>query len=168
MKVLHGYEWRPTEYDERLAELFDHWKGTPYMEGQQKAGSGVDCFRFVCAILDGMERTKRTVEHIPADRSIHDRRGAYRGFKRVLERYAPFEIVRDKVLEPGDVLIAGPKNGGPGHALIAGHERSTLWHVPGWGLEVRRIGMALSNGRLFRIYRTANKESRWQLPLRTS
>ena len=168
MKVLYDYSWRPTPYDDRLNDLFEKWKDTPYIEGQQRAGSGVDCFRFVCAVLDGMEHTKRTVEHIPADRSIHDRRGAFRGFKRVLERFKPFEVVKDKVLEAGDVLISGPKGGGPGHALIAGSKPLTLWHVPGVGLRVRRIGMALSQGQLFRIYRTSNKDLRWVQQLLSS
>lgn len=160
MRVLTGLTWRPTDHDERVLELLRGWQGTPYMEGSQVQGVGVDCFRFVCAVLDALEGSRTHVGHIPADQSLHDRRGAYTAFREVLKRYEPFEVVKDKVIEAGDVFITGPKHGGPGHAMIAGPNRGTIWHCPGPNQKVCMTGQA-HPGRLFRIYRVKDKDQRW-------
>ena len=130
------------------------------MEGQQAPQGGVDCFRFVCAVLDGMERKHTPLEHIPADQAMHKPETAREAVRKVLRHYEPFEIVTDGKIEPGDVFITGKPRAGPGHAMIAGLKQGHVWHVPGPGKKVCRTG-AGTQGELFRIYRISNKETRW-------
>lgn len=163
MRVLNlTWRLRPEhlEINQKVETFLKLWDRTPYMEGNQCPGSGVDCFRFVCGVLDSMERFKRHLDFIPADQSMHDRKGATAAVRSVLKMYQPFEIVKDGIVEPGDVLITGPEGGGPGHALIAGMNQGELWHVPGPGKKVCMTGTGI-NGQLFRIYRVFNKLERW-------
>lgn len=159
MKIL-ALDWVQTDYDEKIARLLRMWEGTPYLEGQQVPQAGVDCFRFVCGVLDAMEQVSRDIEHIPADQSMHDRAGALAAMRSVMERYAPYEIVLNNTVEAGDVLVTGPKGGGPGHAMLVGPTPGHLWHVPGPGKAVCRSGSGF-HGELHRIYRVADKDKRW-------
>jgi hypothetical protein len=69
------------------------------------------------------------------------------------------EVVNGKV-EPGDIVVSGPRGGGPGHALIAGFDPFTLWHVePASG--VCYTGIALTDMDIFSILRPLNKETAW-------
>jgi len=137
------------------------WEGTPYREGDQVQGVGVDCVRFVCAVLDEMYGFRRELpRNLPADRALHDPEGAKAAMRQLLRLYPSTEIAPDQAVEPGDILVMAPSGGGPGHAMIAGPDPNELWHVePSAG--VCYTGHGLMDMTLHAIYRPHGKES-WQ------
>lgn len=147
-------------FEQRLVEVLDRWRGTPYMAGQQMRGVGVDCVRFVAAVLDEFYlREPVPIETLPTDAALHARDSAIAGMKRLRELYMPNDPVEDGSLEPADVLVTGPKNGGPGHAMIVGPRRNQLWHAA--GNEVHTTGFAFFapflGNRIFRVYRMRDR-----------
>ncbi len=66
------------------------------------------------------------------------------------------------VLQPGDLLVVGTNNGGPGHLMIVGVRKNTIWHAGGRGARFDQTGWALGDGfeRLFAVYRLEDRE-RW-------
>ncbi len=140
----------------RIFEVVSPWKDTPYMPGQQCVGVGVDCYRFVCAVLDGLYGTSTDLKeiNIPHDICMHNPSKAKAGMRKILERY-PHEILDgvDEV-QSGDVVMTG-QNDAPGHAMIA-LERS-FWHQSGTKVcFTSRQGMTWP---LVKICRPLNKES---------
>lgn len=124
---------------ERLRVELLAWEDTPYRRGQQCKGAGVDCVRFVAAVLDELAGTRTAIEALPDDQSFHDRDGAVRAMLRFSHLFGmrPVSVLE---AQPGDVLITAPPGGGPGHALIVG-AHPTLWEA-GYP-RVRRCGWAL-------------------------
>lgn len=157
--------WTPIgrAIEARLSEVLQAWDGTPYLIGQQARGVGVDCVRFVCAVLDELAGTPPVaVETLPQDAAMHTRSGAIATMKLIVKRYEPNERVTDGTIEPGDILVASAPGGGPGHAMIAGARRNVLWESSGDG--VRRVGLGyLLAGtgpwKLEHVYRPRNKET---------
>lgn len=145
--------WRQRVGTERLEAILAGWAGTPYMAGQAQRGVGVDCVRFVCAVLDELQGVVREVATLPSDAAMHTRRGAIGVMRTIRKRFAPNDPVRDGSLEPGDVIVVGPSDGGPGHAMIVGTRKNELWHST--GRNVHRSGLAFAQGynRVFRVYR---------------
>jgi cell wall-associated NlpC family hydrolase len=111
--------------------LLEEWRGTPYMPGQQCKGVATDCVRFVSAVLDEITGVPKTLERLPQDMSFHNPEKARSGLRSFLKKY-PSEIVTDGTVQPGDVLIMGPLNGGPGHAAIVG--KRGYWHCDSTGV----------------------------------
>lgn len=144
----------------RLRLALESWLGTPYREGDQMQGIGVDCVRFVCGVLDEMYGYQRELpRNLPSDRALHDREGAIAAMHRLLTLYPADEIL-DKAVEPGDILVWSPSGGGPGHAMIAGPDPSILWHVePSAG--VCYTGFGSTNMELHAVYRPHGKETEW-------
>lgn len=148
-------EWRPSPSQDRVAAVLESWERTPYMQGAACKGAGVDCVRFVCAVLDELYgRYREPIQTVPQDAAFHDRRTAITGMRRVIEAYGPAEKLRPGApVEAGDILVTGPQGGGPGHAMIVGVRQ--LWHST--GERVQRAGLTLGRWRLFRIYRPQEK-----------
>ena len=148
------YRWvgkRPEIHD-RLREEFQSWEGTPYIPDQQAKGVGVDCVRFVCAIMDALRGTTQKIETLPADVALHNRAGAFSVMRKIMRLYEPFMALgpHNPFVYPGDVLITG--KAGPGHAMIVGPDPNTIWHAT--SPRVQRTGFTLpSNERVFRVYR---------------
>jgi hypothetical protein len=123
--------WRPLEdlaAQARLAEVLASWDGTPYMLGQRCKGVGVDCIRFVVAVIDELAGTTTRVRVLPGDVAHHAPAVAFDALARVLE-LVPSAPVLEGPLEPGDVVVTGPLKGGPGHALIVGVDGLSGWHA---------------------------------------
>jgi cell wall-associated NlpC family hydrolase len=136
------------------------WLGTPYLAGQQGKGQGVDCVRFVAAVLDELYGRATPIKTLPQDAALHARATAVLAMKKFLTLYQPNERVTDGTIEPGDVLVTSREGGGPGHAMIAGPRRWTLWestldgvHYTGWA------GITAAGHRLEAIYRPSLKAS---------
>lgn len=147
----------------RLGGVLRAWEGTPYAPGQQRAGTGVDCVRFVLGVADEMFGAPRVpVERLPQDTALHDRRGALQVFKTVLRIYPELRPVSGAYVEPGDLVVVGPASGGAAHVLIVGPRRHTLWHAD--GDRVSWTGWAL-DGRwqaVQAVYRFLNRRS-WDI-----
>lgn len=153
--------WRAVESSwlKRLERVLLSWEETPYAPGQQRKGSGVDCIRFGCAVLDEMYR--RPLTDLPpraADASMHDRDGAFAVMRQIMRRYPDHITVEDGFVEPGDVLVVGPRDGGPGHMMIVGHQPGTCWQAS--ADRVHFTGLSLPTGAtLFRVFRFVDRET---------
>lgn len=148
----------------RLQRILEAWEGTPYVPGQQMKGAGVDCVRFVCAVLDelyGFSRSK--IEDLPGDIALHSRGTAVAAMKLIMSIYEPNMSIDDGSLEPGDILVVAPPAGGPGHAMIVGGRENELWHSTQHRVQMTGIGFitaAYHGWRLFGAYRACDRE-RW-------
>lgn len=126
-----GYRWTPAEPWVDLARferILRSWEGTPYISGAMLKQWGSDCARFLCGTLDefyGLEPAP--LEAIPDDTQFHDSDKAMRAVHWMRMRY-PSSRVRGIELKPTDIIITGPRTGGPGHGMIVGPRRSTIWH----------------------------------------
>lgn len=162
---MPGLSWRRPEGTDRfcshLATLLRSWEGTPYMAGQQMQKVGVDCVRFVSAVLDAALRRERTaMPELPQDTAMHDRTRAIAAMRLIMRLYPEAEVVRNpRFVEPGDVLVVGEASGGPGHAIIVGPEPNTLWQTGTLGVHKGGFGLIDVSQRLFRVYRLRNRES---------
>jgi hypothetical protein len=135
-----------------LRIVLQSWHETPYMAGQALKGVGVDCVRFVCEVIRELEGQEEIpLVNIPADASLHNRAGAMAAFHQIISAYQP--ATRVSTLQPGDVLVIGPANGGPGHAMIAGPIKNTLWHSCSMGVQMTGIGFVSGYQKIFGIYR---------------
>jgi hypothetical protein len=102
--------------------------------------------------LFGFERVVRA--DWPQDGSMHDARGSMLAMKQIAESFMPNQRVDDRVLEPGDVIVVGPHGGGPGHGMIVGSQKNTLWHSADGGVQFTGISYLWVNQlRVFRVYR---------------
>lgn len=117
------------------------------MHGQSCPGGGVDCVRFVVAVLDelyGIGDDAEAVPVLPPDASWHNPGGAARIARIIGRRYPNEEITGDVLtIEPGDVLVMQVSSvpGSPGHIAIGGPRPNTIWHAnPGMGVAEAGIG----------------------------
>jgi hypothetical protein len=135
------------------------WEETPYCPGQQTKSVGVDCIRFGCAVLDELYRRPLTDLPIRApDASMHDPDGAFSVMRQIMRRFPDHVAVEDGSAQPGDVLVVGPRSGGPGHMMIVGHQPGTVWQAA--ADRVHFTGLYLpSSATLFRVFRMADRES---------
>lgn len=154
-------QWCPNygPWVNRLGAVLASWEGTPYVGGQQTKGEGVDCIRFGCAVLDELYDRPRTLLPIrAADASMHDRPGSMSVMRQIIRRYPNHATVTDGIVQPGDVLVVGPGGGGPGHMMIVGPARNTVWQAS--ASKVHFTGLYLPSGAtLFRVYRMVDRET---------
>lgn len=126
------------------------------MHGQACRQGGVDCVRFVVAVLDELFgiAPDEAIPVLPKDTAWHNAAGVVR-VVRALERRYPHEIVREGPAEPGDVLIARVSSGNPGHIGIVGPKPGTVWHSnPGVG--VAEVGFGVFE-RIENVWRPKGK-----------
>ena len=143
----------------RLMAILRSWDGTPHMDGQQCCGVAVDCVRFVSAVLDELSGTRTELERLPQDASFHNADICWKALRQFMQAFPSTDVGRGSV-QPGDVLITGPKNGGPGHAIVVGADQA-LWHCD--GETVTRVGLVINGPGVFslkKIKRPNNRE-RW-------
>jgi len=150
---------------QKLEGVINSWKGTPYAPGQQAKGIGVDCVRFVTGIMDEMSNTTHDYTTLPPDSYLHNPARSHAAVRQIIKLYAPFQKVIDGNIQPGDVLVVGPRQGGPGHAYIVGCYDNELWDATGPGVKKTSYAGALMNGMiLHRAYRVLNSSYRWLQP----
>lgn len=159
--------WTPLaneEHTRRLNNLFKRWEGTPYREGSKAPGAGVDCVRFNTGVLDSMERTIRERIWIPSDVCYHDLQKAWAASKELMQRYWPILVIKDGKTQPGDMLVSGPIEGGPGHSALVGVLENTIWQIAGPGTKVSMTGFGNICPKGFKIYkvlRIKDRSTRW-------
>lgn len=147
---------------EKLNTCFERWRDTPYMSGNQCPGSGVDCVRWVTAVLDYMYGREPTdIKTLPTDGSFHDKKGAVRAMIHIKRLYPHCKMIRDDV-QPGDLVIVGSPGGGPGHAMLVGTKPNTLWHcTPNDGVVETGWSLVVGNQQIFRVYRAKDRARLW-------
>lgn len=143
---------------DRLAVILASWEGTPYAPGMQQKGMGTDCVRFVCGVLDELVGVwpYRPLETLPHDAAVNNRKGAINAMRTIRKLY-DFERVRDGIVEPGDVIVTGPPRGGPGHAMIVGHQRNTVWHAAAGKVHWTGLGFVMGCMTVFAVYRLKDR-----------
>jgi len=160
--IVPRFRWlslEPQSARDHVNNVLTSWLNTPYAVGQQTKGSGVDCVRFVCAVLDELQgRDFREIPKLPPDASLHDRASSFRVMRMILEKYQPLENITNGTLEPGDALVLGPPNGGPGHAMFAGVVPNTLYHATPAGVHQCGLTFSAAYCKLFRIFRCQQKD----------
>ena len=123
--------WTPEDSMRRLGMAIEKWVGTPYVPGQQRPGQGVDCVRFVEAVLEELYDFKDSPNpellKVSQDASVHDPRTVTAVTQELLKRY-PHTIERGDEVYPGDVVICRVGKG-PGHSVIVGPRPWTCYHA---------------------------------------
>lgn len=144
----------------RLARILGEWERTPFASGQCRKQMGASCQGFLAGLLDELygRRVESKIPILPIDIGLHNRRKAKAGMKWFMRNYPNHERVNDGFVEPGDLVVVGPSDGGPGHCMFVGPRENTLWHsVEGSG--VCYTGMSLpSQNKLYAVYRPLDKE----------
>lgn len=128
---------------ERMSSIIDRWVGTPYMEGQQCEQAGVDCVRFVEAVLQELYRyscrARDPILNVAQDASVHDARTTTRVTRDLVRRY-PHTIERGCYVHPGDIIICRVGKG-PGHTVIIGAKPWSCYHaMPTAGVALGGVG----------------------------
>jgi len=143
---------------EALAQAIYKWTGTPYMAGQCLPGVGVDCVRLICAILNDLRGHEVIpISTVPPDAALHNRETAIAAMRSLLKAYNPTKV-ENRMIEPGDILVVSYSGGGPGHGMLVGPVKNTLYHSDGRG--VVKTGMALpcEFQRVHGIYRLPDRQ----------
>lgn len=144
---------------DRLREVILPWRGTRYAKGQSCRGVATNCVGFLCRVLEELQgEPAREIPVVADDAAFHDRKTATAAMRKIIAAYGPvarsFRPHREGagtiVVTPGDVLITGPANGGPGHAAIVGWERNTIWQASSGG-GVHMAALTIPRHRLFRV-----------------
>lgn len=125
---------RGRKIERRLDKILASWEYTPYSSSIIKQGpsGGVYCTAFVARVLDELfGRDPTPMPDIPHDASMHNPKKARAALRWFFRSYPGSFEVKNLEVEPGDVIITGPVNGGPGHALIVGPRPNTMWQADG-------------------------------------
>lgn len=127
----------------RLEAELESWNGTPFIQGLEMKGLGVDCVHFICAVLDVMYRQKRSVEIPRARYDAAMRPGGNQDvISTIRHMYPAHEIIKDRRLQPGDIALTGPSGSlAAGHVVIAGPRENTFWHAQGRGVKVSGLNV---------------------------
>jgi hypothetical protein len=166
IKITGMWEQECLEVQSKLDAELKSWLGTPYAIGQQCKGVGVDCVRFVGAILDFMAGSVTPLDMLPPDVAFHDSEKARGALDKFRDLFRPMEIVRDWCVEPGDVVVVGPRSGGPGHGIIVGCRPGVTYEAGSFA--VNQTGLALSSKyRAFGVFRKGDR-GRWLRPTTAS
>lgn len=151
----------------RLGEVLETWRRTPYASGQRLRGVAADCIGGVFGSIDDMDGRQRAQDpSLPSDTALHSPKSAYKAVAAIRRIYAPAKRLRPvdgKIrVQPGDLLVVGTSLGGPGHLMIVGAKRNTIWHASNSAEGFCQTGWALGDGfeRLFAVYRLGDRE-RW-------
>lgn len=155
--------WRDTDQriKDRLACTLQSWRRTPYRDGQAMKGVGVNCATFIAEILAELEYRSCPDIRIPNPKiAFHNKASALGALRRFRRCFPGFKKVEGRDVEPGDILVIGKVDKGPGHCLIVGHQKNTVWECHQYG--VAQSGWILWNGwRIYSIYRKENRSERW-------
>lgn len=163
-----SHVWTPLDFDggadvqARMLDILESWEGTRYLSGQDCRGVGADCIGFGFRVIDELYR-RPTPDRpkLPADTSMHNRVAAARTMRLLRKLYMPNKRVLTRELQPLDLIVTGPSTGGPGHLMLVGPRKNTIWQaIQGPG--VSWTGWSLPDEwRLFRVYRFEDRE-RWK------
>lgn len=153
--------------DQEIADMVEvacgDWEDTPYMAGQRCIGQGVDCVRFVCAVLDLLHGCRHEVPRHVQDFSLHDPEGARQVTDLFKSFYPGFTVLdrAERTVEPGDVIITGHRQGGPGHAILVGGQPNRLWQALKGGVRWGGMGLLRHYQTIFEIVRPCKEN--WTL-----
>lgn len=152
----------PPSIEARIDEVLLSWLGTRYRVGSRSKGRFVDCVNFATAFLDEMRGipTPEPVRALRGDACLHSEESCRAAMRTLLRSYGPYTEVKDGTLEPGDIIVEGPEEGGPGHVLVASTKSNVVVHASSYKVCPR--SMQPPPGRkVFAVYRYLRKLSEW-------
>jgi len=148
----------------RFGSILSSWEWTRYLPGCQRKGQGVDCVRFVAGVLDELYGFARAAtDRLPQDIALHRPEGARAAMRKILRIYSPHERVTGISVQPGDIFVIGEPQGGPGHAMIVGPRKNTLWHATLLGVHFTGFGQYAGLTTVHEVYRMRDR-ARWAAP----
>lgn len=122
------------------------WEGTKYRDGLCKKGIGVDCVRFVDAVLQEIHGISLPpLPVFPRQASLHSHTAVTRIGLLMQQRFNTRKVRYPSSLDqvsPGTILAAKPRRTArrwAGHVLIVGPYKKSIWHCVE-GIGVRSIG----------------------------
>lgn len=158
-----GYSWVPLDFPDaqaaaihrRLELTLASWEDTPYLAGEQSKGQGTDCIRFVCGALDELARVHNTIPREMQDVSMHDHLKAIEIMHMIQGFYPGYTKLPGDMreLQPGDVIATGQASGGPGHAILVGSQRNTIWQATKKGVKKGGFGFMSYFQQVMAVYR---------------
>jgi len=158
-----GYSWTELDFPHeqavkihlRLADVLTSWEDTPYLAGEQAKGHGTDCIRFVCGALDELAGVSNIIPREMQDVSMHDHRKAIKIMRMIQNLYPDYIELPRRVqeLQPGDVIVTGQASGGPGHAILVGSQRNTIWQATKKGVKKGGFGFMSYFQQVMAVYR---------------
>lgn len=151
---------KAAKIERRLARILGEWERTPYNIRCAEKGVGSSCAGFICRLLAELYRIEPVdIRAIPEDMSFHNRAGAVAGLKWFLRTFPAAEKLESERVQPGDVIITEPLDGGPGHALMVGPREGTMWQNLDCQVGVHYTGLSVpSTYRLHSVYRFKDRE----------
>lgn len=136
------------------------WQGTPYMHNQQVKGRAVNCLRFACGVWDDLFGWHRELPNdLPGDTGFHNPKAAWLALRELLKVYPEHMVVRDRDVEPGDLVVVSTALAGPSHAYIVGFQPNTLWHAIKPAVCWTGIQLDFRTNRVRRIYRIRDRRA---------
>lgn len=158
VSILH-LNFTPNQWDNRVEEVCESWRGTGYKLNGCKKGWGVDCIHFGAAVLDelyGINNSKN-LQSLPPDACVHNKKGVLAAGRALFKAYPTHRKVMDDSIESGDLVILGPisKKPAAAHLRIAGRQ-GRMWQCTSAGVHFTGYGIS-ENEMLVAIYRATNK-----------
>ncbi len=152
---------KAAKIERRLTRILGEWERTPYDTKFSQKGEGSSCTGFICRVLDELYRRDETeLPQIPNDIAFHDKAGAIAGLKWFMRVFPAAERIEIGKVEPGDVIITEPTDGGPGHALIVGPRENTMWQTTDDVVGVHYTGLYVpSTYQLSAVFRFNDRET---------
>jgi len=157
-----GLTWAPhasPEAAEKLLRVLRAWEGTPYAVGQKCRGVAADCIRAGHGVVEDWSGQKLPeTPRLPPDTALHNRRGAIAQMREMRACFPPHRVRRDGIATAGSIVVTGHVHGGPGHMLLVGPERNTLWQAGTIGFGRHGWGLQLGWQHLWRVFEFIGSE----------
>lgn len=144
----------------RYAQILREWEGTKYKSGSSLKGESADCIGYTFGIIDELYRRQGLrIDRLPPDTSLHDPATALAALRVLRRIYQPCTEVTNGVVEPADVIITKAPKGGPGHVMLVGARRNTIWHCNvGVGVVMSGFSLPAEFAQIHSIYRFDDRE----------
>lgn len=112
---------------DRLTEVLESWKGTPYLAGHAIKGQGADCIQFVNGVLNELYGRDVVLPRLPATAAYHSESAANPVLKALMKGF-PYDRVDE--VEPGDIIVSqsAAVRTLPHHVLIASANPLVYFH----------------------------------------
>lgn len=156
MKNKLPINWSTSPLDAAVETACAAWDGVPFFSGGNSR-LGIDCSHFAGRVLDSLSGTTRStgLRCLPPHLGMLDPDGSEvrSAMRRFLECYPELAQHSDTAVQAGDLLVTGPKTGGPGHIYVVGGEPGRLWSsTVGVGVCYSSFFLDVKEA-LYRVYR---------------
>ena len=137
-----------------LGAAVKEWRGTPYAAGccSPGPGGGVDCVRFVDAVLQQLHQTVLPpLPRFAQDAAFHNPRTVADMIGILEARYPRYRRRRWTGVLPSDIVLVAYERW-ENHIGIAGVNPLQIWHATSVGVACTSLDAIKSTGRVQRVY----------------